>query len=80
MGKRVRNVLTELAIRKAKPRAKPYRLHDGAGLALCVLPSGVKSWQFRYRLGGKPQTATLGAFDDVSLAKAREKNAARARP
>ncbi|HVE48008.1 MAG TPA: Arm DNA-binding domain-containing protein [Casimicrobiaceae bacterium] len=52
--------LTDIRIRKAQPGHKPYRLYDGGGLALLVQPSGVKSWQMRYRLHGKEQTATIG--------------------
>jgi hypothetical protein len=43
---------------KNRPMAKAYRLADGDGLYLYVPPSGVLAWQFRYRLGDKPQTAT----------------------
>ncbi len=36
--------------------------------------SGVKTWQFRYRHGGKPQTATFGKFSSTQgLAWARAK-------
>jgi integrase len=61
-------------VARAKPRAKPYRLADGGGLYLWVPVSGVKTWQFRYRHGGKPQTATFGKCSDVQgLAWARSK-------
>jgi integrase len=42
-----------------------------AGLFLLVAPSGVKSWQYRYKLDGKGQTATLGKHPRMSLAEAR---------
>jgi hypothetical protein len=49
-------------------------LADGGGLYLWVPASGVKTWQFRYRHAGKPQTATLGKFSNVQgLAWARIK-------
>ncbi len=73
MAKRGRDLLTDLQIRKAKPKAKPYRLYDGAGLALYIPAVGPPAWQFRYRLDGKDQTATLGRLDDVTLAEARKK-------
>jgi len=66
-------LLTDKAITNAKPRAKPYRLFDGDGLALWVSPTGVKSWQLRYRLDGKDQTATIGKLSRVSLADARQR-------
>jgi integrase len=66
-----RHFLSDRAIRGAKPRERPYRLFDGDGLALWVSPTGVRSWQLRYRLGGKAQTASLGKLERLSLAEAR---------
>lgn len=34
--------LTEIAIRKAKPDAKPYKMGDGGGLFLLIKPNGSK--------------------------------------
>jgi integrase len=63
-----------LQVSKAKGKSKAYRLADGGGLFLWVPPSGVKTWQFRYRHDGKPQTATFGKFSDTQgLAWARAK-------
>lgn len=67
----VRHILTDVAIRKAKPGATVRRLNDGEGLTLAILPSGIKTWQFRYRHGGKQQTATLGKYPRVGLEEAR---------
>jgi len=64
-------LLTDRELRAARPREKPYRLHDGAGLALYVAPSGVTSWQFRYKHDGREQTLTLGRYPSVGLAEAR---------
>ncbi len=66
-----KHLLTHLDVRNAAPKAKPYRLFDGDGLALWVSPTGVRSWQLRYRLDGKEQTATLGKLDRLTLAEAR---------
>lgn len=70
-----RHLLSDAAIRNPERRAKPYRLHDGDGLALRVTPSGAHSWQLRYRTpNGKAQTATLGKYSSVQgLAWARAK-------
>lgn len=68
-----RNLLTDRQVKSAKPKAKPYRLFDGEGLALWISSSGVKSWQLRYRLDTREQTATLGKVEQVSLAEARTK-------
>ncbi len=67
----VRHILTDVAIRKVKPGATVRRLNDGEGLTLAILPSGVKTWQFRYRHGGKQQTATLGKYPRVGPEEAR---------
>jgi integrase len=74
MGKRLRHMLGALDVGNAKPQTKPYRKADGGGLYLWVPRSGVKVWQFRYRHGGKQQTATLGKVSSVQgLAWARAK-------
>jgi integrase len=68
-----RHLLSEREVRTAKPGKKPYRKHDGDGLALRVAPSGARSWQLRYRLdGGEEQTATLGKYPTLTLAGARD--------
>ena len=68
-----RHLLTDRQVQNAKPKAKPYRLADGDGLYLYVPLSGASSWQFRYRLGDKPQTATLGRLDRITVGQARAK-------
>ena len=68
-----RHLLTDRQVQNAKPKEKPYRLADGDGLYLYVPLSGASSWQFRYRLGDKPQTATLGRLDRITLGQARAK-------
>ncbi len=78
MGGKVRDILGALAVKNAAPKARQYRLKDGGGLFLLVAPSGAKSWQYRYKLDGKGQTATLGKYSRMSLAEARVA-AARAR-
>lgn len=69
-------MLTEVALRKAQPRAKPYRMVDRDGLHALVQPNGSKLWQGRYRLDGKERTVSHGKYPDVSLAQARERHAA----
>lgn len=57
-------MLTELQIRSAKPKEKPYKLTDGKGLVLEVMPTGRKFWRYRFELevGGvrKESRITLG--------------------
>lgn len=44
---------------------------DGGGLVLHLSASGSKSWRYRYRLNGSPQTLTIGSFPVVGLEEAR---------
>src|SRR5476651_316168 len=67
--------LTDIAVRNAKPRAKPFKLSDGGGLFLLVQPTGGKWWRYKYRFAGKEKLLALGAYPDVSLADARERHA-----
>jgi integrase len=67
--------LTDPAIKKAKPDAKPYKLSDGGGLFLLVQPGGAKWWRLKYRHGGKEKLLSLGTYPDTPLKKAREKRA-----
>ena len=64
--------LTDTAIKKAKPGARPVKLSDGRGLYLLVGPTGSKLWRWKYRVLGKEKVMALGAYPDVSLAQARE--------
>nr|HIL74047.1 DUF4102 domain-containing protein [Rhodospirillales bacterium] len=64
--------LTDTAIRKAKPRDKPYKLYDERGLFLLVNLKGGKWWRFKYRFDGKEKQLSLGVYPDVGLKDARE--------
>ncbi|EPL0396808.1 integrase [Enterobacter asburiae] len=55
----------------AKPREKAYKLADGAGLYLEVVPSGSKYWRMKYRFNGKEKRMAFGVYPAVSLAQAR---------
>jgi hypothetical protein len=66
-------LLTQLAIKNAKPREKPYKLRHGNGLYLLVSPNGSRLWRFRYRFSDKQNMLSFGAFPEVSLASARTK-------
>lgn len=65
--------LNDVAVRKAKPEAKPRKLTDGGGLFVLIHPNGGKYWQLAYRFAGKQKTLALGVYPDVSLALARER-------
>lgn len=66
-------MLTEIAIKSLKPKAKVYRVLDAAGLCVEVHPNGRKHWRFRYHYAGKEQMMSLGPWPLVPLALARHK-------
>ncbi|MDT8277878.1 Arm DNA-binding domain-containing protein [Roseomonas mucosa] len=71
-------MLTDKQVKAAVPRDKSYRLTDGDGLSLRVLPGGSRLWQYRYRLEGREKIHSIGPYPEVSLAQARqEREAAR---
>lgn len=63
--------LTDMQVRKAKGRDKPYKLVDGSGLHLLVQPTGRRYWRFAYRFDHKQKLLALGVYPDVGLAEAR---------
>jgi hypothetical protein len=65
--------LTAIAIKNARPQAKPYKLTDERALFLLVMPNGAKYWRMQYRHLGKQKTLSLGVWPEVTLAEAREK-------
>ncbi len=64
-------MLTNAAVKAARPRAAAYKLFDQGGLHLYVAPTGRKSFRMRFRFGGKEQLLTIGAVPEVSLNDAR---------
>lgn len=65
--------LTDVAIRKALPGEKPYKLTDGRGLFLLVTVKGAKSWRFRYSFDGREKLLTFGLYPEVKLTEARDR-------
>lgn len=66
-------LLSDIQIKRAKPKEKPYTLNDGMGLSLLIDTTGGKGWRFRYRFAGKPKMISFGVYGEVSLAEARRK-------
>ncbi|MEO1927036.1 MAG: Arm DNA-binding domain-containing protein, partial [Gammaproteobacteria bacterium] len=64
--------LTNVAIRNAAPKEKPYKISDGGGLYLLVQPGGSKLWRKKYRYNGKEKCLSIGPYPRVTLAEARE--------
>jgi len=69
-------MLTDTAIRKAKPGEKPAKLADGGGLYLLLRPDGARWWRWDYRrpVTGKRNTLSLGTYPETGLAEVRERH------
>jgi hypothetical protein len=67
-------LLTDTAIRAAKPGQKKIKLYDRDGLFLLVTPGGSRSklWRWRHRVDGKDRLMTFGAYPLVGLGHARQ--------
>lgn len=66
--------LTEMQVRNAKPRDKPYKLFDGGGLYLEVVSTGSRIWRLKFRqANGKENRLTFGPYPEITLQEAREK-------
>ncbi len=65
--------LTQFDLKNAKPAEAAYKLSDGGGLYLLVKPNGARLWRMKYRIFGKEQLLSFGAYPLFSLAEARAK-------
>lgn len=66
-------MLTIREIDAAKPKAKPFKLADGQGLYIEVMPSGAKYWRLKYRISGKEKRLAFGVYPEVRPSEARDK-------
>jgi integrase len=62
--------LTDLQIKKISPQKNRFEVSDGDGLSVRVMPSGSKSFVFRYLFEGIPRRMTLGVYNP-SLSKSK---------
>ena len=67
--------LSDAKVRNAKPRMRPYKISDGEGLFLVVMPSASKYWRLKYVFAGKEKLLALGVYPGITLADARERRA-----
>ena len=65
------NKLTELAIKRAKPKDKQYKLTDGDSMYLRIYPDGKKYWQLQFWFEGKQKVLSFGKWPNVKLPEAR---------
>jgi hypothetical protein len=65
--------ISDLAARKARPKAAAYMLASGNGVHLVVQPTGLKQWLVRYRMpDGKRGKKIVGIYPDMSIADAHK--------
>lgn len=65
---------TDRYIQKLQPREKRFEILEGDGFTLRVTPTGVKSFYYVYKAGGKNHRLHLGTYPYCSLAEARDKH------
>lgn len=66
-------MLSDITVKQAKPKEKPFKIYDEKRLFIIVAPNGSKRWRYRYTFDGKEKTLSLGLYPAVTLANARKK-------
>ena len=66
-------MLTVRELDAAKPEAKAYKLADGNGLYIEIMPSGAKYWRLKYRFAENEKRLAFGIYPEVRSPEAREK-------
>ena len=67
--------LTEIQLKKLKPKDKPYKIYDNTGLGLygVMYPTGTFTWKQKFRIEGREYTDTFKpSYPSLSLAAARQ--------
>lgn len=64
-------MLSNAAVKAARPRVRAYKMFDERGLHLHIAPTGRATWRLKYRLAGAEQLLTIGGYPDISLHEAR---------
>ena len=68
--------LVDIQLKKAKPKDKPYKLADGGGLYLEVMPTGSKLWRMKFKqTNGNESRLAFGAYPEVRRLEARRRRA-----
>jgi len=65
-------MLSNAAVKAARPRSRAYKMFDERGLFLFVTPGGLRSWRLKYRIDGREKLLCLGQWPDVLLIDARD--------
>jgi integrase len=69
--------LTDTRIKAAKPKGARYRIKDGLGLYLEVMPSGSRFWRYRYKLNGRENLFAMGEWCSAPCGETPEQAHAR---
>lgn len=64
--------LSDKSCKAAKPKETSYKIFDGGGLFLEVMPNGSKLWRLKYYYLNKEKRISLGSYPVISLADARD--------
>jgi len=64
---------TDTMVKNLSPKEKKFYVREGSGFAICVYPSGVKSWNFIYTIDGVRRYIAMGNYPVVSLGDARSR-------
>ena len=62
-------MLTDIELRKLRPKEKTFKVADRDGMYVTVSTAGTKSFRYDYRLNGRRETLTIGRYDDTAGAK-----------
>jgi len=64
-------MLTNQAVKAARPRAAAYKMFDERGLFLFVAPSGLRAWRMKYRFKKREKLLSIGHYPVLDLGEAR---------
>ena len=65
--------LTNIKIKQAQSKDRPYKMADAGGIFLYVHNNGSKYFRLKYRFIGKEKVLALGVYPQTSLLEARTK-------
>jgi integrase len=60
-------------VKNKKSTKSRHEEYEGGGFGLRISPNGLKTWIYRYKIGGVTSKLTLGHYPNLSLADARQR-------
>lgn len=64
-------MLSNAAVKAARPRSRAYKMFDERGLHLFVAPTGLRAWRLKYRFEGREKLLSIGRWPELQLVEAR---------